>query len=431
MYLLSTANGFAQQVTKPNYYQHIQPIINQHCVSCHRPNGDAPFSLTSYAEVVQRATMIVQVTNSRYMPPFPANTDYRSYANQNCLTHEEIELLKSWIANNTPEGKRLPVKKSGKKNKYSKRKNSRAEVQNSQTVSLPLPSALTIPSNNTDRFERILLQNSSNSDVWVSGFQFNKTNNKAVHHTELMICRPNECPPFLDDYRNKIGDATTYESKIATGNFSYLSGWLPGQNAEFGEFFPKGFAKFIPAGSGFMYLIHYAPSPIEQRDSGSIVFYSDKNLNPRPVESIDLHGTQLFTKGQFNIPPNQTVTLHSTKVIAQDFSIFSIMPHAHHLAKQMLAYCITPNNDTIPLLKINHWRFAWQLQYKLPKLLRLEKGSIIHFFVTYDNTDQNPENPNTPPKKVGYSFNANDEMMELFLLGSPYQDGDETLILNW
>ena len=48
----------------------IAPIVFDACASCHRPGGPGPFSLTTYAEVRQRATQIAEVTRSGFMPPW-------------------------------------------------------------------------------------------------------------------------------------------------------------------------------------------------------------------------------------------------------------------------------------------------------------------------------------------------------------------------
>ena len=40
-------------------------------------------------------------------------------------------------------------------------------------------------------------------------------------------------------------------------------------------------------------------------------------------------------------------------MITQDISLLTINPHMHLLGKSFLAYAITLNNDTIPLIKID------------------------------------------------------------------------------
>ena len=54
------------------FSEHVAPIVYAHCASCHRPGEAAPFSLLTYADVKQRATLIARLTASRRMPPWKA-----------------------------------------------------------------------------------------------------------------------------------------------------------------------------------------------------------------------------------------------------------------------------------------------------------------------------------------------------------------------
>src|SRR5215831_1682698 len=62
-------------VAHPTYYQDVEPILRANCVDCHRADGAAPFSLTSYEQAHALATSIASVTHEQRMPPWPAVTD--------------------------------------------------------------------------------------------------------------------------------------------------------------------------------------------------------------------------------------------------------------------------------------------------------------------------------------------------------------------
>lgn len=409
-----------------SYYQHIAPLVEAHCMPCHSKGGDASFALSNYEQVSQKAATIAHVTARRLMPPYPANPHYRHFANENYLNDRDIALVAQWVA----EGKNLGNKPLCRKRKRPKLPKSTAAAK-SAVHAIGVPQALPILGDNKDRFERVLLPTELSDSTAVVGFAFRNTNRPALHHSELMICSADDCAT-TSKLDKRVGDSRSYEGGDIGGNYSYLSGWLPGQSTLNGDFFPIGFAKILPPQTNFLYLLHYGPSPIDQTDSAGVLLYTVPTNSPlRPVESIDLHGTQAFGKNRFVIPPDTIITLHNQRRVDSPFSVFAILPHAHHLAQKMRAYALTPTRDTIPLLQIDRWRFAWQWQYKLPQLLVLPQGSVIYFWVTYDNTVNNPENPYRPPQKVGYSFDANSEMMELFLIGSPYQSGDENRQLQW
>ena len=70
---------FSQRI--PSYYKDIAPIINSNCVECHQNGGLGPFPLTNYEEVRSKIKMIINVTQSVYMPPWQADPEFRSFKN--------------------------------------------------------------------------------------------------------------------------------------------------------------------------------------------------------------------------------------------------------------------------------------------------------------------------------------------------------------
>jgi hypothetical protein len=111
-------------------------------------------------------------------------------------------------------------------------------------------------------------------------------------------------------------------------------------------------------------------------------------------------------------------------------SLLGVMPHCHLLGKNWRVFAVTPQNDTIPLIHIADWDFNWQGTYHFEKLKVLPKDSEIHAFATYDNTSDNPFNPNFPPQTVTWGEGTADEMFYLPLLWVSYQAGDENLDLG-
>src|SRR2546421_520143 len=52
------------------YNAHVAPILWKRCAGCHRPGEAGPFSLLTYADAARRAEFLVEVTQSRQMPPW-------------------------------------------------------------------------------------------------------------------------------------------------------------------------------------------------------------------------------------------------------------------------------------------------------------------------------------------------------------------------
>lgn len=90
--------------TKVTYTREIVRLLDQHCVSCHRPGGSAPMPFTSYAEARPWAHAMKEMVFDRAMPPWPAAPGYGDFANDPTLTPFEAGLLAAWADGGAPNG---------------------------------------------------------------------------------------------------------------------------------------------------------------------------------------------------------------------------------------------------------------------------------------------------------------------------------------
>ena len=204
-------------------------------------------------------------------------------------------------------------------------------------------------------------------------------------------------------------------------------GWFPGASI---GIFPKNSGMTLYGDRKYLLILHYSPSIEKFNERSFIKISTSKKDNKREVMEYALHGTIKNVKenrGAYFIKANELKTFHYVDTITKDISAFGMYFHAHHLCKLMKAYAITPENDSINLLKIDRWNFDWQFTYRMDNYIKIPAGSVIHCEALYDNRVNNPQNPNRPPKDVKASFFAEDEMMEFFILYLDYQEGDEKL----
>ncbi|MCC7502204.1 MAG: hypothetical protein IT229_06725, partial [Flavobacteriales bacterium] len=120
--------------------------------------------------------------------------------------------------------------------------------------------------------------------------------------------------------------------------------------------------------------------------------------------------------------------------VPKDISVLTVNPHMHLLGKAFLAYAVTPQNDTVPLVRIKQWNFRWQYAYTFERMLPLKKGSVIHVFGTFDNTANNPDHPHRPPRDVvgtdSRFMRTTDEMFQFFVNYVDFRTGDEKVELG-
>src|SRR5262249_36857146 len=69
-----------------------------------------------------------------------------------------------------------------------------------------------------------------------------------------------------------------------------------------------------------------------------------------------------------------------------------------------------PDGRTQDLVKIGDWDFNWQNTYYFQTPLDVPKGTVLKVVGRYDNTEDNPRNPNRPPKLVKWGEATTDEM---------------------
>src|SRR3954471_14148836 len=96
-FFISCTTTVAKKKEALTFSDDIAPIIFKNCSSCHRPGEAGPFSLLTYKDVLSRSKLIKFVTQSRFMPPWPADASYTHFVKENVLTEEEIKLIGTWV----------------------------------------------------------------------------------------------------------------------------------------------------------------------------------------------------------------------------------------------------------------------------------------------------------------------------------------------
>ena len=94
----------AKSNSQVTYSKHIAPLLNSHCVECHRAGQIAPFAMANYAEVAGWAETMLEVVNENRMPPWHADPQYGHFSNDRRLSDAEKQLLDAWVEAGVPQG---------------------------------------------------------------------------------------------------------------------------------------------------------------------------------------------------------------------------------------------------------------------------------------------------------------------------------------
>ncbi|MBX2896580.1 MAG: hypothetical protein KF763_14140 [Cyclobacteriaceae bacterium] len=402
--IISNQVCLSQSIT---YFQSIQPLLEKNCTMCHRPGGIGPFSLQTYEEVAAKGNFIGHVTKTRYMPPWKADPTFQSFRNQTTLKQDEIDLIQKWLAAGMPKGKKQKNASAGPTTQVVK-----------PDLSLPMVKSYQLSDQAKEDFRFFVIPTHLQKDTYLSAIEFVPGNRKHVHHSRVMVDSTQKIRGI--DGMSEL-DPRIKEFQTIPLADEFLYGWVPGNTK---IFFPPGTGKFIKKGSDLILNIHYSPTSGTQKDLSVVNLYFAKTPVKREVKTLTLKESDIRNQ-PFFIEAERKPIFYMDYAVRKDISLISIMPHMHFIGKSFQAYAITPTDEKIPLIKIDDWDFNWQTTYQFKSLLKIPAGSRIRVEAKFDNTSENPMNPNRPPRDIGYGWNSTDEMCDLIIYYLDYEEGDE------
>ena len=402
------------------FSKHIAPLILSHCAACHRPGEAAPFSLLTYSDVRKHGTQIVQVTGQRYMPPWMPEPGHGDFAGSLRLSDQQIGMLARWVGQGMPEGDPADLPPAPRFTEGWQLGTPDLIVHMSQVYHLTA-----IPG---DVFRNFVMPVNLKETKYVRAFELRPGNKKVVHHANVIIDRSR----LLRRHDGEDGQPGFSGMDVVTevtGEFdpdSHFLFWKPGSPAQQEQ---ADMSWKLDPGSDLIVNLHLQPSgkpEIVDAEVGLYFTNQPPSLHPMLL--------QLENDGALDIPPGSSsfaITDHLKLPVA--VSLLAVYPHAHFLGKQVDAWAELPDGKRLSLLKIDRWDINWQASYTYRQPVPLPAGTTVAMRIAYDNTAENPRNPNHPPKRVRAGNRSEDEMGHLWLQVLPVppnNDEDPRLILQ-
>ena len=99
---------------------------------------------------------------------------------------------------------------------------------------------------------------------------------------------------------------------------------------------------------------------------------------------------------EFEIPPGQSDHVVNCEMprLPKPGMLLGAAPHMHYRGKAfVMSY--DAGNESKTLLEVPSYDFNWQHHYRFEKPIDLEQIDSIKFQMTFDNSDDNPHNPNS------------------------------------
>ena len=95
-----TVNGPTNEIASggPSFAETVQPILERSCASCHEPSGSGSgeWQLATAADAADAASGLALVTQTRYMPPWPASDRGVPLLHSMRLPDADIAAIKAW-----------------------------------------------------------------------------------------------------------------------------------------------------------------------------------------------------------------------------------------------------------------------------------------------------------------------------------------------
>ncbi len=411
------------KVGSVTYHRDVQPIVQNHCQSCHRPGESGPFALTNYRQAVNWADDIKSYTQNRTMPPWKPSEGI-AFHNERRLSDKDIATLAAWVDGGTPKGDE---------------KDAPAKVTFPEGWKLGTPDlVLTVDNdfllgpNGKDVFRCFVLPTSLKEDQYVSALEVRPGNNRVVHHALLFVDKNGKGRELADAWqaKQKPVDPNDADSafdrgpgyNVTMGGVGFaptggLSGWAPGQMPRHQ---PDGVGWFLPKQSDVVMQLHYHRNGRAEKDRTQVGLYFAKKKIDHPLVSGVIGGG--VGKGPFrmffSIPAGESqYPVDGDLWATGDFTLLSVMPHMHMVGKQIEVAMTPPGGKPQKLMTIKDWDYNWQETYFFKQPIQVKAGTRFHVDAVYDNSLKNPRNPFNPPRRITFGEQTDNEMCFVFLGG--------------
>jgi peroxiredoxin len=371
----SNAGSAADSVT---YAKDVAPIMQKHCQSCHREGQIGPFALTDYADVAAWSDTMLEVIDAGRMPPWHADPAHGEFFNEARMSDDEKDVFRRWVKAGVPEGNPADLP---------------APVQFSDDWQLPeprtvfrMPEPYHVPATGTVPYQYFTFDPKFTEDKWVYAAEAKPGNRAVVHHLIMFYLPP---------------DQETFRPQDPL--FNAVAAFAPGMPAIAGL---ENYAVRIPAGSKLIFQVHYTPNGTATTDqSEAAVVFADPKKVEKEVRII------AGFNFRFLIPPGVPDYKVTQQLrIPRDTLVYTITPHMHYRGKSFKFTARFPDGRDEVLLNVPRYDFNWQNVYLLRSPKRLPAGTIVDMEAHYDNSADNPLNPD-PNQAVHWGDQTWDEMM--------------------
>lgn len=338
-------------------------------------------ALATYRQTRPWAKGIRKAALTRKMPPWFADPCCGHFSNDRSLAPSEIETLAAWADSGAPAG---DERDAPPPRVWPSSGNLASPGMQRPDLALGMERPFEVPAKGAVEYQYFVVPSGFHEDRWIQGAEVRPGDRSVVHHAVVYLREP--------------GSTWTRGPTKA----DILSVYAPGSAP---DVWPAGMAKLVKAGSDLVFEIHYTPKGHRTADRTQVAMVFAKSAPQKRVLTLQMDNER------FVIPPgdrNYRVTVWGS--LPNDALLLSFFPHMHLRGKAFEYDRIREDGQPETLLRVAPYNFYWQLTYRLSKPLALKKGTRLEWIAWYDNSPDNPLNPD-PSAEVRYGQQSWEEMM--------------------
>jgi hypothetical protein len=394
---IALACGTATAADEPTYTNGVADIINNNCVVCHQKGGIGPMTFENYEQVRPWAPLIQYKVASREMPPYAYDhgIGIQDLQGDWRLAQEDIDLVVNWVNAGAPYGDRDVVVQSPNlpdPNEWS----FAADLGQPNLIIPSIP--LDIPANGNDMWHKHIVDSGVTEDRCIKAIQVKPLGHAkaVVHHANSNLYIDGETGGMLTEYA--------------------MGKW--------GELVPEGVCRTFPANAQVRWDIHMFPGGVGATAQGQMVedniveiglWFHESGFEPKYKQDLSLY--RLGNQADIVIPPNGYYMTQGFHTFDHPVRIDSWQPHGHLRMNAASFEIFHPSTGrTEEISQVSKWSATWHHSHIFsPNVAPLvPAGSVLVLKQWYDNTSDNPNNPDPDMWVVGGS-RTGDEMTHNWL----------------
>ena len=390
---------FPLVLSAQTYTSEVADIINDNCVVCHRAGGIGPMSFETYEQVRPWAPLIQMRVANREMPPYAYDhgIGIQDLQGDWRLSQNDIDTVVAWVNSGAQYGDadvvvQLPEMRDPEAWNFE------ADFGAPDAI---IPSvAIDIPANGNDLWHKHLVPTGLTEDRCIKAVQV-KPRGEAkavVHHANSSIITESGREGMLTEYA--------------------MGKW--------GEIVPEGVCRTIPANAEVSWDIHMFPGGLGAMAPGAVIkdnvveiglwLYTEEESQELKYKQ-DLALYRLGNQDDITIPPNGYYMTQGFHSFDHPVRLDSFQPHGHlrmNAASLEIFYPETGRTEQIS--QVSNWSATWHHSHLYaPEVAPLlPAGAVIVLKQWYDNTSNNPNNPDPDMWVMGGS-RTGDEMTHAWL----------------